>query len=138
MKKTCPVCGRIVDRGHKHEAERIQRGRKYKDTKERRLRSTIQWQRKRNEIKRRDNGVDQVAINGLDGDPYIMAKNLQVHHIEPLEERPDLAFDDENLITVSPRTHELCESGAIPRQVLHDIAKRNNKAVRKGTPGVFA
>lgn len=125
MKRTCPVCGRIVERGHKHERKLSQKGRKYPDTVQRRLRSSIQWQRKRDEIKLRDNGVDQVAINGLDGAPYIMAKGLQVHHIEPLEERPDLALDDDNLITVSYRTHELCESGAIPRDVLHEIAKRN-------------
>ena len=136
VKKTCPICGRIVDRGHRHIRKVSQKGRKYPDTEQRKIRSSIQWQRKRDEIKERDCGVDQVAIHGLDGSPYVMAKDLQVHHIEPIEERPDLAFDNTNLITVSPRTHELCESGKIDRQTLHDIAEKNEKRFRKGTPRV--
>jgi len=131
MKRTCPICGKIVEGWHDHPRQQPKRQyRKYKSTPSRKIRNTKRWQNKRDEIKRRDNGVDQVAANGLDGVPYIESRNLQVHHIEPIEERPDLAFANDNLITVSPHTHELCERGLVPKQKLHDIAHLNN--VRAG------
>lgn len=114
---------------HKHEYK--SKKRKYDNTDPtRRIRNSAKWQRKRDEIKRRDGGVDQIAAHGLDGDPYIETRNLQVHHIFPLEERPDLAFDDYNLITVSPRTHELAEKNIIPRETLKAIAISNTKHQR--------
>ena len=127
MRRTCPTCGKLVDYHHKHESKRKRKWYKRKPTEQSKLRSTAEWQRKRDEIKARDHGVDQVAAHGLDGSPYIETRCLQVHHIEPIEERPDLAFDNANLITVSSRTHELCERGEVPREALHTIAKNNNK-----------
>ena len=125
MKKVCPKCGKIVDQHHTH-AQPYRKRKWNNDDPERRIRNSYRWQRKREEIKRRDGGIDQIAAHGLDGPPYIETRRLQVHHIIPLEERPDLAFDNDNLITVSPRTHELAETGTISREALLSIAKALN------------
>ena len=132
MRKYCPKCRMVVDRSHTHQTEMDWSKYKYKDDKGvRRIRNSVKWRNKREEIKRRDGGIDQIAANGLDGPPYIETRNLQVHHIEPLNERPDLAFDNDNLITVSPRTHELAESGLIEREKLHEIARGRGKRIAK-------
>lgn len=47
---------------------------------------------------------------------------LSVHHIEPLEQRPDLRDEDRNLITLCAACHESAEAGAIDRVVLHSLA----------------
>lgn len=35
---------------------------------------------------------------------------LHVHHIEPVEERPDLAFEEENLVTTCEHHHPMLEA----------------------------
>lgn len=59
---------------------------------------------------------------GVLGIPGLNAK-LQVHHIEPLEERFDLRLDDDNLVTCCDRHHKMAEVGDIPREYLHELAK---------------
>ena len=55
------------------------------------------------------------GVPGLD-------QELQVHHIEPLEERFDLRLDDGNLVTLCSMHHRMAEDGDIPRDYLHDLA----------------
>lgn len=126
MKRVCPKCGKVVDLHHSHPRPKYKR-KWNNDDPERKIRNSFAWQKKREEIKKRDGGIDQIAANGLDGSPYIETRRLQVHHIIPLEERPDLAFDNSNLITVSPRTHELAETNAISREALLALVKILNQ-----------
>lgn len=35
---------------------------------------------------------------------------LHVHHVEPVDERPDLAFDEENCVTVCATHHPMLEA----------------------------
>ncbi len=35
---------------------------------------------------------------------------LHVHHVEPVEERPDLAFDEDNCVTVCASHHPMLEA----------------------------
>ena len=53
--------------------------------------------------------------------------DLSVHHIEPLEECQERAFDTENLITLCSIHHEMAEAGRVPRELLHEIAKENER-----------
>ena len=105
------------------------------------VRNSHKWQLKREEIKQRDGGVDQIAINGLDGTPYIQTKKLQVHHIIPIDERPDLAYTNVNLITVSPRTHDLfkitCEQEGVDYSVVEKLlsSQPTRCTVVSGAPG---
>lgn len=47
---------------------------------------------------------------------------LDVHHIEPREERPDLALEDSNCVTACAAHHPMLE--ALRRQILHRRAPR--------------
>ena len=55
----------------------------------------------------------------------INVDNLSVHHIEPLHENWERRLDDENLITLCPRHHEMAERGHIKRDYLHALAHMN-------------
>lgn len=58
---------------------------------------TQEWKRLRTNIIHRDGGYCQRCLNLLD---MLTTKKLEVHHIIPRSERPDLMFDPSNLITV--------------------------------------
>lgn len=63
------------------------------------------WRRKRLRILRRDGYMDQIAKR--------YGKQIEatiVHHIFPLEEFPEYAFADWNLISVSLATHNRLEN----------------------------
>lgn len=132
MLKTCPVCGRIVDAHHVCPRARENRTNYFKGYHQshinRRFRSSKAWQKKREEIRQRDLGLDQAALHGLDPDhpePYINTQNLSVHHIIPLDTDRDLALEDTNLILLGSHTHELAEAGVIPAEKLQAIAWEN-------------
>lgn len=48
--------------------------------------------------------------------------SLHVHHIEPVEERPELAFAEENLVTACGRHHPMLE--ALRRAIVSRRAPR--------------
>lgn len=125
MLHSCKYCGRIHDKS-------FDCGRKPIRHKERNdktdFRSKSAWQRKRNNIKKRDNYICQLCFRNIFdiGFPKYNFKNLEVHHIVPLEENFDLCLDDENLITVCSGHHKLCDSGQIHRDILQAIAREQS------------
>lgn len=54
-------------------------------------------------------------------------KDLSVHHIEKLKDRPDLWLDDDNLICLCKDHHRLAEAGLIDKEYLHKLAKKRNE-----------
>lgn len=132
MFKTCPYCHKIVPANHRCELrkqarnkinQRYAHGNEYK-----RFIWSQAWRDARAYVLRRDGGVDQAALNGLDNDhpyPYIQTRGLQVHHIIKYEDRPDLATDPDNLITLSTSTHKQAEDGEISADDLRKIAQEN-------------
>jgi 5-methylcytosine-specific restriction protein A len=111
---SCPYCGRIHDK-------RFNCGRRpvYKRrTDASDFRNTTLWQHKRAEIMERDLYLCRMSL--YQGD--IVYTDLSVHHIEPIEERPDLELEDSNLITLTDTQHQLAEDGQISRQLLHYLA----------------
>lgn len=80
------------------------------------------WQRVREKVIIRDNGMDL----GIDG--YLIGEPIYVHHIEPitiediLEEKPNV-FDLNNLITCSRKTHLQIHFG-IPRKEPKIVTER--------------
>jgi len=68
------------------------------------------WKKKRQEILKRDHHECQHCK----AEGKFSNQCLQVHHIEELEDNPDLALDSSNLITICNRHHNL----------VHDKGKR--------------
>ena len=81
---------------------------------------TRRWVALRIQAKRRD-GFRCTACNA--------AGRLEVHHVKPIRERPDLAFDLSNLKCLRPTCHVAVERGRTPNAA--SIAWRN---LVKGNP----
>ena len=111
ISKICPSCGRKVPVGSKcscrrgaalRNKRREDRSNKVTDP----FYSSAAWQRKRAAVRSRYLGVDVLEL-------YRTGKVVpaeMVHHIIPRRERPELRFDDKNLIPLSNRTHETVEA----------------------------
>lgn len=132
MLKSCKYCGRIHSDKYKckqkEKAIQMQKSRKcYTDADG--FRYTALWQKKRNEIRERDKQVCQVCIRGLyNPDRVYETDNLSVHHIRPIISDWDNRLDNNNLITLCRKHHEMAESGEISQEELLMIAKEQEDA----------
>jgi len=81
------------------------------------------WVRKRTEILERDNHECQRC---KDAGGY--SKGNVVHHIKHLEDRPDLALDDDNLMTVC----EACHNREHPERFIQNFVEpRKNELIER-------
>lgn len=133
MLKSCAYCGRIHERKYicpqKAAADTQRESRRKLHTEQDALRNTNAWKKKSRHIRERDNYMCQACLNGigfLEGRRITM-NNLQVHHIIPLKEDRNRAFDSDNLITLCEQCHKLAEAGKIPRKKLWEIAEESEK-----------
>ena len=119
MLKSCQYCGKI------HDSKYICTK---KPTKKKQLseadkfRRTSRWQKKREEIKKRDLFLCQICIRELYNTvtKYNM-KDLSVHHNIPINEDYNKRLDNDNLLTVCSYHHEMCENREIPREEVQRI-----------------
>ena len=90
MLKSCKYCGRIHPRGYICPKKPKQA--KHRNSKTSGFRKTHTWQKKREQIVRRDFHLCRVCNEGSYGVFGVpgLDQELSVHHIEPLEERFDL------------------------------------------------
>ena len=89
---------------------------------------SVEWRRFRSRVIARDEGNDM----GLDG--YPIQGKVIIHHINPLsvkdfEEHTDLLFDMENVICVSPMTHEAIHYGDSTLLPRDPIERRPNDTI---------
>lgn len=120
MLKTCSVCGRI------HDFNIIcYRHKKKPKTKANKFRDTYEWKEKRKRIKERDKHLCQICIDGKYNTLYrYNYKQLEVHHIIPIEEDDSKRLDSDNLITLCSMHHKMAEDNEISREELHEIIAR--------------
>lgn len=123
MYKSCSYCGRI------HPSNYIcsKKPKKYKNkqrTKSTDFRSTYKWQVKREHIKELDLHMCVVCAEDIVANKDYAYDDLEVHHIEPLEEAYDKRLDDDNLATLCKHHHELAEKGEITRKKLKELIKK--------------
>ncbi|KZL93544.1 HNH endonuclease [Clostridium magnum] len=128
MLKSCKYCGKIHD--SKYDCGKKPQRKKQNNHKDK-FRWTKAWQKKREEIKQRDNFLCQVCIRKLyDTYKQYAYDNLEVHHAIALEEDFEKRLDNDNLITVCGHHHEMAESGEIPLDViLKIIIEQENKSL---------
>lgn len=117
MQKTCVVCGKI------HDFNKICRRPKSKKKSEANtFRKTNKWTEKSRSIRQRDKYLCQICIiDKYETNYRYTYKDLEVHHIIPIEEDYSKRLDSENLITLCRYHHEMAESGEIPREELLEI-----------------
>ena len=118
MKKTCQYCG-IVDEDHvcPHRKRNYQ---KYEKGNEKdKFRSSRMWKKKRTAIKQRDRYLCRVCITGeYDTFNQFTYHDLEVHHIESINDNFDKRLDDDNLITLCVYHHKMADRGIIPKSFL--------------------
>lgn len=119
MLKSCQYCGRIHD--SKYICEK-RASRKKQTTEADKFRWTSKWQKKRDEIKKRDLYLCQICIRELYNTvTKYNTKDLSVHHNIPINEDYNKRLDNNNLLTVCSYHHEMCENGEIPREEVQTI-----------------
>ena len=121
--KSCRYCGRIHPKGYI--CPKKPKPAPHRNGKIAGFRKTYAWQKKRDQIVRRDFHLCRVCNEGSYGVFGVpgLESNLSVHHIEPLEERFDLRLDEGNLLTCCDGHHRMADDGDIPRDYLHDLAQ---------------
>lgn len=129
MLKSCKFCGGIHDSNYTCE---LRPKRKYnkRDSRIDIFRSSALWQKKRETIKKRDLNLCQICIRNLFNTNFLYKyKDLQVHHIIPIQEDWDKRLDDDNLITLCPYHHKLAEKGKITRKKLLEIVEEQENSL---------
>ena len=83
---------------------------------------TYKWTQKSKYIKQRDNYMCQICLlDKYKTDFKYTYKELEVHHIIPIEEDYSKRLDSDNLITLCRYHHEMAEKGLISREELKEI-----------------
>ena len=119
MLKSCSYCGRIHDSKYTCKEKP---SKKKTITEVDKFRWTSLWQKKREEIKRRDLYLCQICIRELYNTvtKYNM-EGISVHHNIPINEDYNKRLDNNNLITLCDYHHKMCESGKIRRDEIQKI-----------------
>ena len=125
MKKACPYCGAIHDKGHLCDKKPVYKQFSGENVRSAdKFRGSYDWKLKREHILKRDNYLCAACLNGLEGSvKKYCSENLSVHHIRPLETNFELRLSDENLITLCEKHHEMAEKGEISAEKLIKIIK---------------
>ena len=126
MLKSCSYCGRI------HDSKYICKEKPSKNktiTEADKFRWTSLWQKKREEIKKRDLYLCQICIRELYNTvTKYNTEELSVHHNTPINKDYDKRLDNNNLLTVCDYHHKMCERGEITQEeVQRIINEQENK-----------
>ncbi len=103
LMKVCPQCGSKIPQGKRCSCSTA-RHKLYNRTQRDKVKDEFYhsktWRNLVASIKARANGLDEYALS-----LGIIQQGNTVHHIHPIDERPDLKLSPTNLIYVSARTH---------------------------------
>lgn len=103
LTRKCTICGRIIPQGSICPClrDRTQEyNKQYKDQGRREIYDSKRWRSLTKVIAQHANNLDEVER----AKGNIVFGRIS-HHIIPVSERPDLAFNPDNIIFVSDRTH---------------------------------
>lgn len=116
MFKSCSRCGKIHEFNTKCQVGRESTTDNSQEAKIRNKRSYVKASKY---VKENSNYLCAVCLkNGV-----FNSENIETHHIEKIKEKPDLAYDIDNLICLCKMHHLMAEIGMISKEVLHYIKK---------------
>lgn len=116
---TCSRCG-IVPRGH-HCPYKTYKKKTY-DTEADKFRKTKKWTNKSIEIRQRDRYLCRVCEANLYNTVLQFNFNeVEVHHIEKLNENFEKRLDNDNLISLCRYHHKMADDGKISREELYKL-----------------
>ena len=114
MYKTCSRCGKVVDYNHK-----CNKGKIYKHNDIDKLRSKHSWTIKSIEIRERSKYLCAVCLD----EGIINYDDIEIHHIEKLQNNPDRLLDNYNLICLCKQHHKLADIGKLDKEYLFKLAE---------------
>ena len=119
MLVTCSHCG-VVERGHRCPYKTYKK--KAYDTEADKFRASRRWANKSIEIRQRDRYLCKVCEANLYNTIQRFNFNeVEVHHIEKLNENFDKRLDNDSLITLCRYHHKMADDGKIPKEVLYNL-----------------
>ena len=122
MYKSCSKCGKIHDYNKRcYVGDTLRK----KNTNANKFRRTKEWRYKSEEIREDSKYLCSICMKNN----IYNYNQLEVHHIEPLEENYDRRLDNYNLICLCNKHHRLAEDGKIDKEYLFKLAeeRENNK-----------
>ncbi len=133
MLKSCHYCGRVHDgryicpekqrRLKERQAKRTERNRKVYE-----FHRSEAWTSKSLDIRERDRFCCQVCARGLyEPERQCETDEISVHHIIPVAEDWERRLDDDILVTLCRRHHEMAEKGQIKRGELLRVAREQEE-----------
>ena len=126
MLYSCPFCHKIHDKNFKCE-KWPSYSIKNKNSDAEKIRHTRRWLNKSIEIRERDHYLCQACYRNYSRTLQTYNhEGLSVHHIIPINEDPEQAYNSSNLVTLCNVHHEMAERGDISRADLLKIAKEQN------------
>lgn len=118
MLKACSRCGRIHPYSYK-----CNKGKIYKQNDIDKLRSTTRWTDKSKEVREASNYLCAVCLD----EGIYNYKDVEVHHIEKLQQRPDLLLENDNLIALCRFHHKKADNGEISVEYLQELVKKRDE-----------
>lgn len=122
MLKACPYCKGVHPIGYVCPKKPLRK----KNDRIAAFRNSMQWQYKREHIRKRDGYMCRLCAIGYGGKPVKYNSNVSVHHIESLAEAWDKRLDDDNLICLCSgygnTHHEQADNGEIDKELLKKLA----------------
>lgn len=113
----CSRCGKIHPKGYVCKVG-VQKKRYKYSYAEAKLRSKSVWTEKSKQVREDAHYLCEVC---KDKGIYNY-RNVEVHHIEKLKDRPDLLIEDSNLICLCKDCHRLADAGMIDKNYLKQLA----------------
>lgn len=117
MYKSCSKCGKIVGYNHKCSKNKI-----YKHNDIDKLRSTTRWTNKSIEIREASNYLCSVCLD----EGIINYENIEVHHIEKLQDNQDLFLENSNLISLCKYHHKQADDEKLDKDYLISLVKKRD------------
>lgn len=133
MLRSCQYCGRIHDAAYlcPQKAKRIKARQSYKKASGKKIqafRRSEKWKKKSIEIRTRDKYCCQICRRNLyEAERQYETEGISVHHIMPLAKNWDMRLNNDNLISLCQRHHEMAEKGKIPKEELRAIARQQEE-----------
>ncbi len=120
MLKSCQYCGRIHDSKYDCGKKPIRKKKKYTEADY--FRRTQAWRSKAIQVKCRDGYLCQICIRKMYNTlQQYNHEGLSVHHAIPINVDWEKRLDDDNLLTVCSRHHEMAENGEIPYEEIKRV-----------------
>ena len=134
MRRSCPYCGRIHDGKYicPQKQQKIEDRQSYRSKSNQKIYNfhrSQDWKNKSIEIRQRDSYCCQVCMRGLH-EPIrkYETDDISVHHIVPIAEDWDRRMDNDILVSLCRRHHEMADTGEISSEELMRIAEEQEKA----------